>query len=56
VDLGSTMSCSGLRQLVKGGMDVIKLPFRSLHFVGTETSYVWKEYMEGAVRSGRRGG
>ncbi|KAK9242134.1 hypothetical protein V1506DRAFT_509737 [Lipomyces tetrasporus] len=27
-----------LGQLVKGGMEVIKLPFRSLHFVATETS------------------
>ena len=36
-------------------MEAIKLPFRSLHFVGPETSYVWKGYMEGAVRSGRRG-
>lgn len=26
-----------------------------IHFVGTETSYVWKGYMEGAVRSGVRG-
>ncbi|KAF4445134.1 hypothetical protein F53441_10976 [Fusarium austroafricanum] len=26
-----------------------------LHFVGTETSLVWKGYMEGAVRSGKRG-
>ncbi|KAF4986501.1 hypothetical protein FGRMN_10813 [Fusarium graminum] len=26
-----------------------------LHFVGTETALVWKGYMEGAVRSGRRG-
>lgn len=27
----------------------------SVHFVGTETSYEWKGYMEGAVRSGERG-
>ncbi|WXC48691.1 hypothetical protein QX201_008400 [Fusarium graminearum] len=26
-----------------------------IHFVGTETSLVWKGYMEGAVRSGVRG-
>lgn len=29
--------------------------FRNVHFVGTETSVVWKGYMEGAVRSGMRG-
>ncbi|USW55831.1 Putative flavin amine oxidase, YjgF/YER057c/UK114 family, RutC-like superfamily [Septoria linicola] len=28
---------------------------RDVHFVGTETSDVWKGYMEGAVRSGERG-
>lgn len=27
----------------------------SVHFVGTETAYEWKGYMEGAVRSGERG-
>lgn len=26
-----------------------------VHFVGTETAYEWKGYMEGAVRSGKRG-
>ena len=26
-----------------------------LHFVGTETAYEWKGYMDGAVRSGARG-
>lgn len=26
-----------------------------LHFVGTETAYEWKGYMDGAVRSGERG-
>lgn len=30
-------------------------PFGDVHFVGTETSDVWKGYMEGAVRSGQRG-
>lgn len=33
----------------------IREPFGSIHFVGTETSLVWKGYMEGAVRSGVRG-
>ncbi|PWY81576.1 flavin-containing amine oxidase [Aspergillus sclerotioniger CBS 115572] len=31
-------------------------PFGRVHFVGTETSLVWPGYMEGAVRSGQRGG
>jgi monoamine oxidase len=53
---GAPCPVLGLGQLVKGGMEVIKLPFRSFHFVGTETTYVWKGYMEGAVRFGRRGG
>jgi monoamine oxidase len=33
----------------------IREPFGDVHFVGTETSVVWKGYMEGAVRSGERG-
>lgn len=31
-------------------------PFGNIHFVGTETSSVWRGYMDGAVRSGIRGG
>lgn len=31
-------------------------PFKNVHFVGTETAIVWRGYMEGAVRSGQRGG
>lgn len=31
-------------------------PFENIHFVGTETASVWRGYMEGAVRSGQRGG
>ncbi|PYI03998.1 amine oxidase [Aspergillus sclerotiicarbonarius CBS 121057] len=30
-------------------------PFGRVHFVGTETSIVWRGYMEGAIRSGQRG-
>lgn len=26
-----------------------------IHYVGTETAFEWKGYMEGAVRSGERG-
>jgi len=33
----------------------LRSSFRNVHFVGTETSVVWKGYMEGAVRSGIRG-
>lgn len=33
----------------------IREPFGNVHFIGTETSLVWKGYMEGAVRSGVRG-
>jgi monoamine oxidase len=29
---------------------------KHVHFVGTETATVWRGYMEGAVRSGKRGG
>ncbi|RDW72944.1 amine oxidase-9 [Coleophoma cylindrospora] len=33
----------------------LRRPDGALHFVGTETSFEWKGYMEGAVRSGERG-
>jgi monoamine oxidase len=33
----------------------LRAPAGALHFVGTETSFEWKGYMEGAVRSGERG-
>lgn len=35
--------------------DALRRPFGGLHFVGTETAFEWKGYMEGAVRSGERG-
>ncbi|PPJ54775.1 hypothetical protein CBER1_04047 [Cercospora berteroae] len=34
---------------------VLREPAGKVHFVGTETAYEWKGYMEGAVRSGERG-
>ncbi|KAF2479237.1 hypothetical protein BDY17DRAFT_258108 [Neohortaea acidophila] len=34
---------------------VLRAPVGRIHFVGTETAYEWKGYMEGAVRSGERG-
>jgi monoamine oxidase len=33
----------------------LREPVGKLHFVGTETAFEWKGYMEGAVRSGERG-
>jgi monoamine oxidase len=33
----------------------LERPFGKVHFVGTETARVWRGYMEGAVRSGKRG-
>ncbi|EED21860.1 amine oxidase, putative [Talaromyces stipitatus ATCC 10500] len=33
----------------------IRSAFENVHFIGTETAYVWKGYLEGAVRSGKRG-
>lgn len=35
--------------------NALRRPFGSLHFIGTETAYEWKGYMEGAVRAGERG-
>jgi len=33
----------------------LRMPHGKVHFIGTETSFEWKGYMEGAVRSGERG-
>lgn len=33
----------------------LRKPFGVVHFVGTETAYEWKGYMDGALRSGERG-
>ncbi|PYH47873.1 putative flavin-containing amine oxidase [Aspergillus saccharolyticus JOP 1030-1] len=35
--------------------EALRQPVGNVHFVGTETAAEWKGYMEGAVRSGRRG-
>jgi len=37
------------------GTELVKL-VENIHFVGTETAAVWRGYIEGAVRSGQRGG
>lgn len=52
---GAPCPVLGLGVLAKGGAKAIREPWKAVHFIGTETSYVWKGYMEGAVRSGRRG-
>ena len=41
--------------LLTGAGKSIRDPFKNIHFIGTETSIVWKGYMEGAIRSGIRG-
>jgi monoamine oxidase len=33
----------------------LRTPHGRVHFIGTETAYEWKGYMEGAARSGERG-
>ncbi|RFU31059.1 hypothetical protein B7463_g5271, partial [Scytalidium lignicola] len=33
----------------------LRTPHGKIHFVGTETAYEWKGYLDGAVRSGERG-
>ena len=33
----------------------LRTPHGKVHFVGTETAFEWKGYMDGAVRSGERG-
>ena len=35
--------------------NALRRPFENIHFVGTETAFEWKGYMEGAVRAGARG-
>ncbi len=33
----------------------LRRPWKNIHFIGTETAYEWKGYMEGAVLAGERG-
>jgi monoamine oxidase len=44
-----------LGALSEGGLMRITEPFMNVHFVGTETADVWRDYMEGGVRSEERG-
>ncbi|KAG5787854.1 hypothetical protein H9Q69_013076 [Fusarium xylarioides] len=41
--------------LMTGAGKSIRDPFKNIHFIGMETSIVWKGYIEGAIRSGIRG-
>ncbi|EXJ91270.1 hypothetical protein A1O1_04380 [Capronia coronata CBS 617.96] len=41
--------------IMTGCHHALRTPHGKVHFVGTETAYEWKGYMEGAVRSGERG-
>ncbi|RAL10949.1 flavin monoamine oxidase family protein [Aspergillus homomorphus CBS 101889] len=54
--LGWGFSCPALPPgvLTLAG-DALRESVGNIHFVGTETAAEWKGYMEGAVRSGRRG-
>ncbi|GKZ32825.1 hypothetical protein AbraIFM66950_002458 [Aspergillus brasiliensis] len=40
--------------LTTAGSD-LAAPYGRVHFIGTETSTVWRGYMEGAIRAGQRG-
>ncbi|KAF5967300.1 flavin-containing protein [Fusarium coicis] len=42
-------------RLLTGAGNSISDPFKNIYFIGTETSVVWKGYMEGTIRSGIRG-
>ncbi|KAI0853840.1 putative amine oxidase [Daldinia vernicosa] len=53
--LGAPSPVMGPGVLTSLGSDVLRKPVGNIHFVGTETSVVWKGYMDGAVRSGQRG-
>jgi monoamine oxidase len=35
--------------------DTLRKPWAKVHFVGRETAFEWKGYMEDAVRAGERG-
>lgn len=53
--LGAPSPIMGPGVLTTLGSDILQEPVGNLHFVGTETSVIWKGYMDGAVRSGQRG-
>ncbi|KAI8960644.1 putative amine oxidase [Daldinia sp. FL1419] len=53
--LGAPSPVMGPGVLTSLGSDVLRTPVGNIHFIGTETSVVWKGYMDGAVRSGQKG-
>ncbi|KAI1802627.1 putative amine oxidase [Daldinia bambusicola] len=53
--LGAPSPVMGPGVLTSLGSDVLRAPVGNIHFIGTETSVVWKGYMDGAIRSGKRG-
>ncbi|KAI1480711.1 putative amine oxidase [Daldinia eschscholtzii] len=53
--LGAPSPVMGPGVLTSLGSDALRAPVGNIHFIGTETSIVWKGYMDGAVRSGQRG-
>eukprot|EP00697_Spironema_sp_BW2_P001107 gnl/Spiro4/11506_TR6074_c0_g1_i1.p1 gnl/Spiro4/11506_TR6074_c0_g1~~gnl/Spiro4/11506_TR6074_c0_g1_i1.p1 ORF type:complete len:629 (-),score=129.27 gnl/Spiro4/11506_TR6074_c0_g1_i1:33-1919(-) len=44
---------NGQNSLAKYG-EYLKKPIQRMHFAGTETSYIWNGYQEGALESGER--
>lgn len=55
--LVSTKPCQEFLGDEAGGVEnIMAEPFGHVHFVGSELAEVWRGYMEGAVRSGIKGG
>ncbi|KAL7623765.1 hypothetical protein AAE478_005318 [Parahypoxylon ruwenzoriense] len=52
---GAPSPVMGPGVLTTVGSDALREAVGNIHFVGTETSVVWKGYMDGAIRSGHRG-
>ncbi|KAM0632006.1 hypothetical protein D7B24_003933 [Verticillium nonalfalfae] len=51
--LGGPTTTLGAGMLRKYGA-AMREPFENVHFAGTETAFVWKGYLEGAVTAGQR--
>ncbi|KAJ0350487.1 hypothetical protein COL154_007934 [Colletotrichum chrysophilum] len=52
---GAPSPVMGPEVLTSGAGKAVREPVGHIHFIGTETSLVWKGYMEGAVQAGIRG-
>lgn len=50
---GCPVPCTPIGILTEYG-HALREPFGGIHFAGTETSWEWKGYMDGAIRSGKR--